>query len=64
MRAWPKMPPMRSVSLTVEYVRSVDAVLIATDHSDVDYKMIASNAQLIIDARGVYRDPRDNVVKA
>ena len=57
------MPPMRSVSLTVEYVRSVDAVLIATDHSNVDYNMIASNAQLVIDARGVYRDPRDNVLR-
>ena len=58
------MPPMRSVPLTVETVRSVDAILIATDHSDVDYNMIASNAHLIIDARGVYREPRDNVVKA
>ena len=52
------MPPMRSVSLSVETIRSVDAVLIASDRSDVDYKMIASNAQLVIDARDVYRDPR------
>jgi UDP-N-acetyl-D-glucosamine dehydrogenase len=64
MRSWPKMPPMRSVPLTAEYVQSVDAVLIATDHSGVDYDMIASNAQLIVDSRGVYREARDNVVKA
>jgi UDP-N-acetyl-D-glucosamine dehydrogenase len=64
MRSWPKMPPMRSVALTAEYVQLVDAILIATDHSGVDYEMIVSNAQLIVDSRGVYREPRDNVVKA
>ena len=55
---------MRSVALTAEYVQLVDAILIATDHSGVDYGMIASNAQLIVDSRGVYREARDNVVKA
>jgi UDP-N-acetyl-D-glucosamine dehydrogenase len=55
---------MRSVALKVEYVQSVDAILIATDHSGVDYEMIVSNAQLIVDSRGVYREARDNVVKA
>ena len=64
MRSWPKMPSMRSVALTPEYVQSVDAILIATDHSGVDYEMIVSNAQLIVDSRGVYREARDNVVKA
>jgi UDP-N-acetyl-D-glucosamine dehydrogenase len=64
MRSWPKMPPMRSVALTAGYVQSVDAILIATDHSGVDYELIVSNAQLIVDSRGVYREARDNVVKA
>ena len=64
MRSWPKMSPMRSVALTAEYVHSIDVILIATDHSGVDYDMIASTAQLIVDSRGVYREPRDNVVKA
>ena len=63
-RSWPNIAPMSSVALTPDYVRSVDAVLIATDHSGVDYDMVAANAQLIVDSRGVYREPRNNLVKA
>jgi UDP-N-acetyl-D-glucosamine dehydrogenase len=63
-RSWPNIPSMSSVPLTVDAVRSVDAVLIATDHSGVDYEMVATNAQLIVDSRGVYREARNNVVKA
>ena len=41
-----------------------DAVLIVTDHSAVDYELVARHAPLIVDTRGVYREPRANVVKA
>jgi len=64
MRSWPNLPAMTSKPLTVELVREVDAILISTDHSAVDYGMIAANARLIVDSRGVYREPRSNVVKA
>jgi UDP-N-acetyl-D-glucosamine dehydrogenase len=64
MRSWPELPRMESVALTPEIVRGVDAVLLATDHSAVDYDALLRTAQLIIDTRGVYRDRRANVVKA
>ena len=64
MRSWPQLPEMRSVPLESDLVSSVDAVLISTDHSNVDYELLANNARLIIDSRGVYRDRRANVVKA
>jgi UDP-N-acetyl-D-glucosamine dehydrogenase len=64
MRSWSHLPPMSSVGLTAELVREMDAVLISTDHSAVDYEMLANTAQLILDTRGVYRKPRNNVVKA
>jgi UDP-N-acetyl-D-glucosamine dehydrogenase len=64
MRSWPELPRLESVDLTAEVVKGADVVLIATDHSTVDYAMLADNAQLIIDTRGVYRSHRDNVVKA
>ncbi len=64
MRSWPDLPPMQSAPLTVEAVASADAVLIATDHSSIDYAMIADKASLVVDTRGVYRAPRANVVKA
>ena len=64
MRSWPDLPPMRSVDLNEETLQSSDAVLIATDHSSVDYRMVLEHANLIIDTRGVYREKRSNVVKA
>jgi UDP-N-acetyl-D-glucosamine dehydrogenase len=63
-RSWPGHPEMRSLPLTVESIARQDAIVIVTDHSQLDYALIANNAQLIVDSRGVYREPRPNVVKA
>jgi UDP-N-acetyl-D-glucosamine dehydrogenase len=43
----------RSVTLTPQSVAAADCVLIVTDHSDVDYRMIAHNARLVVDTRNV-----------
>jgi UDP-N-acetyl-D-glucosamine dehydrogenase len=64
MRSWPNLPPMRSVPLERETLAGVDAVLIATDHSAVDWELVATHAPLIVDTRGVFRQRRANVVKA
>jgi len=64
MRSWPDLPAMRSVQLTAETLAACDAVVIATDHSAVDYDLVVRHAPLILDTRGVYREPRNNVVKA
>ena len=40
-----------SIALTSENVAVYDAVLISTDHDDVDYHMIANNASLVVDTR-------------
>ena len=65
---FPKMREHRfdlaSVVLTPETVAGYDAVVLATDHAKFDYDMIRTNAQVIIDSRGVYRAPAENVVKA
>ncbi|MCP4897914.1 MAG: nucleotide sugar dehydrogenase [bacterium] len=64
MRTWPDLPAMRSVELTSDQLKSADAVLIVTDHSDVDYDAVLENAHLIIDTRGIYRGENEKVVKA
>ncbi len=64
MRTWPDLPPMTSVPLTAEVLRSQDAVVVVTDHSAVDYGAVAHHASLVIDTRGIYRTPLPNVVKA
>ena len=53
-----------SIDLTPETICSYDCLVIATDHDDFDYNQISQHAQLIIDARGVYREPARHIVKA
>ncbi|MBX9898362.1 MAG: nucleotide sugar dehydrogenase [Qipengyuania sp.] len=67
----PRFPKMRehrfdlsSVALTPDTLARFDAAIVATDHDAFDYAMIAEHASLIIDSRGVYRDPAANVIKA
>jgi len=44
----------KSVALTEESVRTYDAVLVATDHDDVDYAGLVQWSPLIIDTRNVF----------
>ncbi len=67
----PVFPEMRehhfdlsSVELSPQVVQGYDCVVVLTDHDAFDYDMIAEHASLIVDSRGRYRAPRDNVVKA
>jgi len=55
---------LRSVPLTPEGVAGYDLVLLATNHDKFDYPMIQKHARLIVDTRGVYLKPAENVVKA
>jgi len=41
----------RSVDLTAERVAAADCVMVVTDHSSVDYRMIKRHAKLIVDTR-------------
>ena len=57
---------LRSVPLTPGTLRKVDCVLIATDHSNVDYDMVCKYAPLVVDTRnatGNKKRPK-KVVKA
>lgn len=64
MRTWPELPRLRSVPLTAETLQASDAVVVVTDHTNVDYELVAKHAPVVIDTRGVYRAPRPNVLKA
>ena len=55
---------LSSVSLTAETIASYDCILLATDHDAFDYTLIQKCAKLIIDTRGVYVMPSQNVVRA
>jgi UDP-N-acetyl-D-glucosamine dehydrogenase len=56
----PVIPPTRdhvalagrlSVALTPGAMRSYDAVLIATDHDDIDYAAVVKHSKLVVDTR-------------
>ena len=64
MRSWKGLELDSSVELSAEVLKSQDAVVIVTDHSDVDYDLIAEHAALIIDTRGVYRHTNGKIVQA
>ena len=46
---------MTSVELTADTVAEADAVVIVTDHGDIDYEMIGRDAMLVVDTRGIMR---------
>ncbi|MCZ6702548.1 MAG: nucleotide sugar dehydrogenase [Ignavibacteria bacterium] len=45
---------MESVDLTTESIKNYDLVVLSTDHTDFDYKMIGSNAKVILDTRNAF----------
>ena len=47
--------PLKSQNLTEPLLQGMDSVLIVTDHTAVDYQMVADHSQLVIDTRGVMR---------
>ena len=51
-------------AITSENVAAYDCVLLATNHDAFDYGLIERHAKLIVDTRGVDREPAHNVVRA
>ncbi len=64
----PKLAGMKSTDLDKAFLGTVDLVLIATDHDNVDYGMIQDNVPAIVDTRNAMarlgENVRDTVVKA
>ncbi len=46
---------LRSVPLSADTVRSADCVVIVTDHSGLDYRLIRREARAVVDTRNVLR---------
>ena len=58
---------LRSVPLTADGLAAADAVLIATDHSVIDYDFVVQHSRLIVDTRNATRNVRagrDRIVLA
>ena len=53
---------LKSISLNKQQLSKFDCVIIATDHSSLDYDFILDNSKLIFDTRNVYRNFKNNKV--
>ena len=53
---------LSSVELTAERLEATDLVLIATDHSDVDYVFVGRHASLVVDPRNAMAESEKAVV--
>lgn len=58
VRRHPELAGLQSAPLTSNALQSMDAVVIVTNHDDIDYGLIAQNALLVVDTRGVMRTVR------
>jgi len=66
-REYQHLKGRKSVNLTQEVLEAYDAVLVATDHDQLNYAVIANSARLIIDTRNVFARlglSADHIVKA
>ena len=50
-RAHPSLAGMRSISFDLKSVSSYNAVLIVTDHSEIDWESLVKAAQVVVDTR-------------
>jgi UDP-N-acetyl-D-glucosamine dehydrogenase len=66
-RAHGRLAGRRSVELSAATISGYDLVIVVTDHSGVDYRLIAERARLVIDTRNVFGKlglPRERIEKA
>ncbi len=55
---------LQSLNLTPETLGLFDCCILVTNHDAFDYGLIKEHATLIVDTRGVYKEPAANIVKA
>ncbi len=68
-RKYPELVGKHSIEWTADNIKSYDAILISTDHDQIDWKLLAEQNVLIIDTRNamskyIQGKNSDNLVKA
>jgi UDP-N-acetyl-D-glucosamine dehydrogenase len=67
LREHPTLIGRKSVSYDAATVKRFDAAMIATDHDDLDYRVLVDNCPLVLDCRNIIERKgikAANVVKA
>ena len=50
--------PLQGTPFSVAELAAADAVVVVTDHKAIDYQVVADNAKVVVDSRGVMRKTR------
>jgi UDP-N-acetyl-D-glucosamine dehydrogenase len=50
-------------NLNKELINGFDIIVILTDHSNIDYKLISENSRLIVDTRNVFKNNNSNHIR-
>jgi UDP-N-acetyl-D-glucosamine dehydrogenase len=53
---------IKSIKLKPEKIRKYDCIVVTTAHENIDYDFVLKNAQLIFDARNVYKGVKSNKI--
>ena len=59
--------PLKSLDLTQNTINEHDAIVIITDHTNIDYKSLGKHAKLIVDTRNIMatvKNPKARVIRA
>ncbi|MBX9726018.1 MAG: UDP-N-acetyl-D-glucosamine dehydrogenase, partial [Rickettsiales bacterium] len=66
MRDHPNLKGRKSVAIDAKTLATYDAVIVATEHSAVDYALVAKHSKLVVDTRNAMRHVADRtrIVKA
>ena len=59
--------PLKSLDLTQNTINEQDAIVITTDHTNIDYKSLGKHAKLIVDTRNIMatvKNPKARVIRA
>jgi UDP-N-acetyl-D-mannosaminuronate dehydrogenase len=51
------------ITLNKSVLNSFDVCCVLTDHSEVDYNLVAENSKLIVDTRNVFRNIKGQNIK-
>jgi UDP-N-acetyl-D-glucosamine dehydrogenase len=66
-RNHPELADMKSIDLNPVSIAAYDAVIVVTDHDDIDYELLSRHSRLIIDTRNAFASrglQADSIVKA
>ena len=56
-----------SIDLNIQNIKEYDAIIITTDHSNVNYELIGEHAKLIVDTRNIMakiKNPNARILRA